>query len=171
METGDWSPLKSLKGSGGGILGLDPRDGGRDGSSERPWQRPDAPFQARCGWNQFCYPFRLSGATGPTFSVRRRKGGVLRGAIGDPSCDPAVPPTAVLFLGGAAHKGARFPQTPVPAPHPFVPSSPARSCLSCAPCAIAPTCPSPGWPLGGDTQSRSAGSYPGVGQTHRKSPH
>lgn len=49
----------------------------------------------------------FSGAYGPIFSLRLREGGVLRVAVGDYS---AVLPTAVLFLGGTAHKGARFPQ-------------------------------------------------------------
>lgn len=41
-------------------------------------------------------------------------------AVGDYT---AVLPPAVLFLGGAAHKGARFPQGPVPSPsnvHTFI---------------------------------------------------
>lgn len=53
----------------------------------------NASFQARCEWNGL-----LCGANDLIFSVRLRKGGMLRVAVGD---YPAVLPTAVFFLGSS----------------------------------------------------------------------
>lgn len=62
--------------------------------------------------------------------------------------------------GGTSGGYQRAPQRPVLSPA-LAPSSPAHSCPSCAPCATAQTCTSPGWQLGGGTRSRSAGGCPG----------
>lgn len=72
-------------------------------------------------------------------------------------------PGVGLVLGGGAWEGVRgSPPGPV-LPPALAPSSPAHSCPAFAPCATAQTCTSPGWRLGGDTQSHNAGGCPGVG--------
>lgn len=120
-------------------------------------------FSGRLGVDPFLLPIQEHRTNGPLFSVSLRKREVLRVALGDSPllCSPQLGSFWVEELT----RGLGFPQRPEPSPWAFTPSSPGHSCPSCVPCATAQTCTSPGWPRGGDTQSHSAGSSPGGGQT------
>lgn len=95
--------------------------------------------------------------------LRARDAPPTRGGLTSPAALPTeggVSPTPGVgpALAGELRRVSGGP--PRALPPALVPSSPVHSCPSCAPCATARTCTSPGWRLGGGTQSHSAGGCP-----------
>lgn len=126
------------------------------------WRRPEAPGRAgsdRTGCRAEGVPTTSNGAGCPLQLCSPQRVG------------QATPLELGWCLVGELQEGVRgSPQSPV-LPPALVPSSPAHSCPSFAPCATDQTCTSPGWRLGGGTRSHSADGCPWVGWTEEGDPH